>query len=131
MTILIIAEWDDNLNPTKVNQKETQAEVDQWLADNAERYPNAITGPHPGTSNTTHITVDPDAKTFTHDAGAEAREQELNEWKRQMEQSDQAINARTVEDIFEAFVAGDKSLLSKQTKDKMELRKQLRSRKPT
>ena len=45
---LIIAEWDGNNRPTKINNKQTQPEVDQWFLDNSATYPNAFSAPDPG-----------------------------------------------------------------------------------
>lgn len=55
----------------------------------------------------------------------------LAEWKREILESDEIINARVVEDIFDALPAASKTKIPEETKDKFSLRKEIRKRKPS
>jgi hypothetical protein len=84
MEYIIIAEFDENYRPTKINLKTTEVEAQQWLVENNTRYPDAFYAEHPKVA-TKWIVIDPQTKTITIDtAGFEAVELELlnNKYKK-------------------------------------------------
>jgi hypothetical protein len=69
MSYLIIAEWDADFRPTKINQKDTEAEA-QALVEKLQNelgHAGAFYVGHPGSTDTKYMTVDPNAKTVTLD----------------------------------------------------------------
>lgn len=69
MSYLIIAEWDENFHPTKINNAQTLEEAD-ILVDtliNEHGYVNAFHAPEPPTRDTRYIIVDPVVKTISID----------------------------------------------------------------
>ena len=55
----------------------------------------------------------------------------MNDWKAEIQETDGDINARVIEEIYEALEAPVKAKLSKETKDRFARRAEIRSRKPT
>lgn len=70
MSYLIVAEWDSNKNPTKTALKTTLEQVNEWLSQNAEKYPNAVWGDRPKSTSSKYIFVDEDNATFSFDDNA-------------------------------------------------------------
>ena len=71
MSYLIIATWDDNNRPTKINTRDTKEDA-QNLVDHLKNelgYAGVFYTEHPGSEDSRYLTVDPDAKTVTFDGG--------------------------------------------------------------
>ena len=128
MRYLIIADWDENFNPTAINHTETEAEaqalVNKLINDMSpgNEAPDAFYAVDPKVS-AEFIIVDPDTKTLSIDESKVA----FDTWKKMMEESDKIDLPRWLEDHIELEHGG----VSAGRQDAYNTKKTKRGQKPT
>ncbi len=133
MSYLIVADWDTNLRPTRVNQKKNRADaqalVDRLINDMpaGKEAPNAFYVPYPSGGDVSHMVVDPALKTVTYDTAGEVAAKAMADWKVQIAASE---ISRDLENIIAAMDAPSRARIDTVTLDKYNAKITLRSKKP-
>jgi hypothetical protein len=137
MRYLIIADWDENFHPNRINHKNTEVEavalVDRLVnhMKPGKEASNAFYVADPGI-DVQYITVDPATKTITVDLDGETADKALQDWEEEMQATDKVMvagSARALEEFFDSKPA----VLAKKPQafqDNHATRKTLRARRP-
>ena len=120
MTILIIAGWDANNHPNRINTKATQAEADvilTTLADNGVTEAFSVTDPG---VDMKYIVVDPKTNTITVDTTAQKKDIASNTARTELQRLENQVTNRRIRDAIndtenpKAWMATQESLIKVQ-----------------
>ena len=120
MTHVVLTAWDaDNRYPS-YKEVDTLADAEIVLGRVIIEDANAFIAERP-LGDPSYWLIDPGNKTVSYLSDAFRADDLLEKWDGKMLSLDQGVNARTVEDLFDAIESGNP--ISQVTKDKMATRK--------
>ena len=118
MYLVIVDTTLDN-KIAKYKEYPTRAEADAHVTRVLSNYPDAFVIDNPAPYALSYTTVDVSAKKIYYDKAAYDSYTVMGNWDEHMQELSSAVNARSVEDIYDAMPLADRDRVNPITKNKI------------